>query len=250
MPSITTVEIDALEPLTGSEQAALAVQEQRIESATETFFITVGEALKIIRDQRLYKATYNTFEAYCQTRWGYTRDRAYKLIRAIDTYNTLAQSARVDTLPSGERQIRELDKLPDSDQRVDAWVQAAGTAEGSQPTVAETKAAVKRVQQRAQVAPGSKAVVIAGPQPKGTEVVVERTESGGSTIYATLPDGESYPFLAGEIEITEAAPPPEKKPRGMTLREQVRLLKGLLTDVLAEAAASDDLRARIREAIG
>jgi hypothetical protein len=41
----------------------------------------VGEALVEIQERKLYlKAGYSTFAAYCETRWGFKRNRAYQLI--------------------------------------------------------------------------------------------------------------------------------------------------------------------------
>jgi hypothetical protein len=45
-------------------------------------FLRVGAALMEIKERRLYKAAYGTFENYCQTRWEFTRKHAYDLIRA------------------------------------------------------------------------------------------------------------------------------------------------------------------------
>lgn len=47
-----------------------------------TTFVEVGEALAAIRDARLYRAEYATFEDYCQERWSMGRRRADQLIGA------------------------------------------------------------------------------------------------------------------------------------------------------------------------
>lgn len=49
-----------------------------------TTFVEVGNALAAIRDGRLYRLEFETFEAYVAERWGWTRDRAYKLIAASE----------------------------------------------------------------------------------------------------------------------------------------------------------------------
>lgn len=46
--------------------------------------VEVGAALTEIREQRLYRLRdgFTTFEAYCKERWGFTRDKADRLIGA------------------------------------------------------------------------------------------------------------------------------------------------------------------------
>ena len=55
--------------LTASQQARLATLEAIVERGLDTF-VQVGLALAEIRDARLYKQRYGTFEAYCSERWG------------------------------------------------------------------------------------------------------------------------------------------------------------------------------------
>ena len=45
-----------------------------------TVFVEVGRALAEIRDAKLYRVNYKTFEAYCKERWEIGRSRAYELI--------------------------------------------------------------------------------------------------------------------------------------------------------------------------
>ena len=37
-----------------------------------------------IRDSKLYREHYQTFDAYCNERWGWTRQRAYQVISAAE----------------------------------------------------------------------------------------------------------------------------------------------------------------------
>jgi hypothetical protein len=72
-------------------------------------FIEVGYALAEIRDQRLYRQTHATFEAYCAEQWGWTRQRSYQLMNAATVVKLLpaGMSTRVDN----EATARELAKL-------------------------------------------------------------------------------------------------------------------------------------------
>lgn len=99
---------DALEILTADESDALAVCEQRIAAGIEAFRDVVF-ALKEVRDRRLYREKHATFEDYCQTRWGFTRQRGYQLIDAAEAIASLPTECQpvVDT----ERSARELARV-------------------------------------------------------------------------------------------------------------------------------------------
>lgn len=97
-------------PLTEVESSTLARYEQVIADGLTTF-VSVGTALTRIRDNVLYRATHDTFEAYCRERWSMSRSRAYQLIDTATTVREL--STMVDTpIPANERQAREVADLP------------------------------------------------------------------------------------------------------------------------------------------
>jgi hypothetical protein len=66
-----------------SEVRSLRELESIIERGQQTF-LEVGNALREIRDGRLYKKNYSSFEEYCQTRWGWTRRNANYYIEATE----------------------------------------------------------------------------------------------------------------------------------------------------------------------
>lgn len=51
-------------------------------------FMEVGQALAKVRDERLYRDEYATFEVYCERRWNLSRTRAYA---AIDAANVVSR---------------------------------------------------------------------------------------------------------------------------------------------------------------
>ena len=53
--------------------------EQALEKGIENF-VDAGNALSEIRDKRLYRFGFDTFEDYCQKRWQLSRSYAYRLI--------------------------------------------------------------------------------------------------------------------------------------------------------------------------
>ena len=64
------------ESLTTEESARLKELEGVIDNGSRS----VGEALKEIKDGRLYRAEYRSFEEYCRGRWGFSRQYGYRLI--------------------------------------------------------------------------------------------------------------------------------------------------------------------------
>src|SRR5512139_3559133 len=78
--------------------------EKIIEQGQQTF-IEVGRALMEIRDQRLYRGTHATFEAYCRERWGWTRDYADKHIDAVRVTDALPTDVGK---PANEAQARAM----------------------------------------------------------------------------------------------------------------------------------------------
>jgi hypothetical protein len=88
-------------------------------------FYTIGEALKEIRDGRLYKEIFGTFEDYCQLRWGMERRHAYRLIESFDVKENLCPMGHI--LPANERQVRPLTSL-EPEQQQEAWQRVLDTA--------------------------------------------------------------------------------------------------------------------------
>ncbi len=78
------------ELLTHDELAELTECERIIEEGYAAF-LKVGLALAKVRDQRFYRATHQTFEAYCESRWGFTRTRAYELMSAANISQAVSE---------------------------------------------------------------------------------------------------------------------------------------------------------------
>jgi len=115
------------EALSSVEAKRLAELERDIEAGQQAF-IKTGTALAEIRDARLYRPRFKTFEYYCQKKWGFHRDYAYKLIEAAAVSREMSTVEYI--LPS-ERVARELAKLP-RDQRKEIFKSALAktTSEG------------------------------------------------------------------------------------------------------------------------
>jgi hypothetical protein len=90
-------------------------------------FLKVGEALTQIRDKRLYRAKFASFEAYCQERWNMGRQYAYRLIGGAEVAGNLVSSIGDTGLPQREAHTRELAKLAPEAQSI-AWLKAVEKA--------------------------------------------------------------------------------------------------------------------------
>lgn len=117
------VDKDNLSP---ADRKFLTSHETIIETGRKTF-IEVATALRGIRDYKggaLYKDRYGTFEAYCQERWDFGRAHAYRLIDAAKIYSEMSPRGdkRQDlVLPTTEKQLRALGRLPTPALRETAW---------------------------------------------------------------------------------------------------------------------------------
>ena len=79
-------------------------------------FHEIGQALKEIRDTRLYRLTlFENFEAYTRARWDMGRAQAYRLIESYKVISNLSPIG--DILPKNESQARPLVQLEDCEQR-------------------------------------------------------------------------------------------------------------------------------------
>jgi hypothetical protein len=95
-----------------------------------TGFILTGMALTEIRDQRLYRGHYGSFEEYCKQKHGLTRQRCEQIVvssAAARNVLSITKNIRQPSLPDivgevdpvwiiNERQARELARLQPDDQ--------------------------------------------------------------------------------------------------------------------------------------
>ncbi len=130
----------------------LAEVEESIErhiGAAQASFMKIGEDLKDVRDNRLYKpengGQYATFEDYCRERWGFSRVHGHRLIVGAEI--ALALPAGNTAAPTSERQLRPLATIPEAEERRHVWEEAVRTY-GPQPTHDQVRAIVERRAQR------------------------------------------------------------------------------------------------------
>lgn len=140
------------EMLTVLEERELVDLEAVIERGMQTF-VEVGNALQLIREKRLYRVDFGTFEDYCQERWGWERRHSYRLMDAAEAVGSLSPMGHIP-IPANERQARELAKAPE-EQRVEVWATVVEEAGESRITAKKVKEVVSRMTDEPEVEPPS-----------------------------------------------------------------------------------------------
>lgn len=127
--AVDTSEIVATNEMSPAEARHLRSLEGKIERGLQTFR-EVGMALMEIRESKLYRATHETFEAYCSDRWHLERGRANQLLGAAEVVKAIEATGANTVGPANEYQARELVPLvhtdPEAVRKVWAEVQKAG----------------------------------------------------------------------------------------------------------------------------
>lgn len=103
------------ETLTKAEGSRLKALETSIKKGLKSFMV-VGSALLAVRDARLYRVKFATFEDYCQAKWGFTKTHANRLVDGAKAIANLTPIG-VKMLPENEAQIRPISDLPPAAQR-------------------------------------------------------------------------------------------------------------------------------------
>jgi N6-adenosine-specific RNA methylase IME4 len=153
------------------ERDELVRQEEIIERGLKTF-VDVGLALMGIRDGKLYREQYGTFEVYCQERWGMDKRYANYQIAATKAMENLGTI--VPILPTHEGQVRPLAQLS-SERQIEAWIEACEIKEGLVPTAKEVEFVVKAMQYKdpPPIPPGKYRIIYADPPWKYSDQLIE-----------------------------------------------------------------------------
>jgi len=92
------------------------IQLEALIAGNQEGFYKIGQALKEIRDNRLYRqALFDTFEAYARARWDMGKSHAYRLIKSYEVIYNLSPIG--DKVPANESQVRPLTQLDALEQR-------------------------------------------------------------------------------------------------------------------------------------
>lgn len=91
--------------LTADEQDEFEELESVIRASAESCF-KAGAALAKIRDQKLHREQYETFEEYCKKRWDYSRSYCARLADMHKVMEDLKPYEKTDAMPTNESQAR------------------------------------------------------------------------------------------------------------------------------------------------
>ncbi len=113
-----------------TEQVRLQKLESIVENGLQTFY-EVGKALDEIREQKLYRESQKSFEAYCQDKWGIARRTADRFIGAARVIENLTPMGV--KIPAHERQVRPLAGLS-PELQLEIWQEALKSTPNGMPT--------------------------------------------------------------------------------------------------------------------
>ncbi len=191
------------DPLTPQEEDELGRLEVLIENGIEAA-LEAGDALTKIRDGRLYRKQFPTFDAYVSERWKVSRQYAYRLMDHRTTVRTLdgILSSKDDTeypdtipMPTAPTQTKPLAGLSDG-VKAEAWVKAVETSGGAVPSERQVQEAVARIApERA--------------KPKVAKLTPEEREIAKGRKAGAIPEGEAVTVEAPDPAPADAPAEPE-----------------------------------------
>ena len=179
------------------------VERDSLERTVQQAFFVAGQALKSLRDKRLYRETHATFESYVRDRFDFTKRAAYYLMDAYEVVNNLKAAHSLapsddagsllkseqfvhsnkgtNILPTKESQCRPLAKLSPERQR-EVWQTAVDKAEGKVPSARIVKDIIHQSSSDSDIK----------AKPKDSEMIYK---SGVGIDYIVHLDEETYKLL-------------------------------------------------------
>ena len=162
-------------------------ERDNLERIVQQAFFVAGQALKALRDKRLYRETHANFKSYVRDRFDFTKRAAYYLMDAYEVVNNLKSEQIVHSnkstniLPTKESQCRPLAKLSPERQR-EVWQTAVDKAEGKVPSARIVKEIIHQ----------SSSDLDIKAKPKDSEMIYK---SGVGIDYIVHLDEETYKLL-------------------------------------------------------
>lgn len=185
------------ESLSLTEVKRLDELEQVVEAGL-TVFVQVGNALLEIRDSRLYRQAFPTFEAYCRERWGMVQQSATRMIRAAEVVQNL-QSEPIGSLPTTESQARPLTRLEPEVQR-EVWQDVVDSTPAEQITAKIVEEQAKAAEPLNEAVKVIKEALKPEPAPAQQPIIPEPVKPKDPVIAAV-----TEKVKAGEMTVMEAA---------------------------------------------
>lgn len=182
-----------VEPLSDAERAELAALEIAIKDSLRSFAATgerLGDHLARIRDGRLYRECYATFESYCQAQFGLGRSRAYQLIDLVEVRAALSTGVDAPAEPVSDLVARQLAPLRDEPEAMrEVWAEAV-QQHGPRPTPTQIREIVR------------------GPEPPPRKDMRFELVEDAVSVLQGLPDADAILWPVdqeGDIEMVDEA---------------------------------------------
>ena len=181
--------------LTVDEKIRLSHLEHAIERGLKAFY-EAGQALMEIRDSRLYRESYPSFEEYCRQKWEMSKTHANRLIEAAGVVESLTPIGVL--LPVNEAQARPLAALSTAE-RTETMAAVATIAPTRKPTAQQVQRVAAAVKAKPELPqPGQKVTVTDERSPHYRQQV-EVVQSEGVIVQAKTEAGQIQPFLINEL---------------------------------------------------
>lgn len=132
------------ETLTSIEKDNLVELENTIQRNLATF-CEVGFALMQIKENKLYRENFATFEEYCRDKWGITKTHANRLIISARITDNLAP---IGVIPLSESVIRPLARIKDPDRQREAYQKALEMAPEGKVTAKHVEEVVNAMKKK------------------------------------------------------------------------------------------------------
>lgn len=192
--------------------------ETTIERGQQTF-IEVGLALAEIRESKLYRANFATFEEYCQIRWGWSASRSRKLISSAEAVASM-KSGNTFPLVQNARQATELAKIKDPQIRAQVWTQVNEFAAEIETTVT-AKLVKEAVEAEKQIELRKSGNGVELPSP--AEILAENKQSAGyrwrDALYKAIVIINSIRSLGGIVALSAKWTPEQRRYYAESCRE-------------------------------
>lgn len=126
-----------------TNQPSLQDLEEKIETGLERYRIA-GEALRMIKEQRLYKDQYGTYDEYCRKRWNFTPQYANRLIAAASIAKQIVEKSETIVSLSPPQSENQAGALSRSKNPGIDWMGVQEETGKEQPTAKEIEAYVQK----------------------------------------------------------------------------------------------------------
>jgi hypothetical protein len=137
------------EELTTAEKDSLKKLETTVETQSKEFFksfLSIGKALRAIKDGKLYREQNKTFAGYCERRFGFSRFQGINLANAYTVHEnllTIVNNKDGKLLLTKESQYREFARLKTAEKQQEAYKKIEETYVKGEVTAKNVREVIK-----------------------------------------------------------------------------------------------------------